>query len=124
MQDGFVGGFNPYAHNVNGAPTSPGMPPMPQADMKLRMPSAPMDHHSVNGSRSTMDSSRHMSAVERSNQLRMARMQPHLQMMCVPLLRYDTVTEDGVWRGAALIVSVYPSSADHTWFCFDSACSR
>ena len=40
MQDGFVGGFNPYAHNVNGAPTSPGMPQMPQADMKLRMPSA------------------------------------------------------------------------------------
>ncbi|KZV71815.1 hypothetical protein PENSPDRAFT_650377 [Peniophora sp. CONT] len=106
MQDGFVGGFNPYSHNTNGPPT-PGLPQPGGGDFKLRMPSAtePMNHHSRNGSRSTMDSSRHLSAVERSNQLRMARMQPHLQMMCGPLLRYDTVTEDGVWRGAALIVT-------------------
>jgi len=25
--------------------------------------------------------------------------------MCGPLLRYDTVDEQGVWRGAALLVS-------------------
>ena len=107
MQDGFVGGFNPYSSNMNGPPT-PGMPPW-GGDQKMRMPmpngGPSMDYSSRHSSQGTMDSSRHMSAVERSNQLRMARMQPHLQMMCGPLLRYDTVTEDGVWRGAALIVS-------------------
>jgi E3 ubiquitin-protein ligase NEDD4 len=32
-------------------------------------------------------------------------MHPYLQFMCGPLLRYDSVDSDGVWRGAALIVS-------------------
>lgn len=32
-------------------------------------------------------------------------MHPNLQFMCGPLLRYDTVDERGVWRGAAMIVS-------------------
>ena len=32
-------------------------------------------------------------------------MNPYLQYMCGPLLRYDTVDESGVWHGAALIVS-------------------
>jgi hypothetical protein len=32
-------------------------------------------------------------------------MQPYLQFMCGPLLRYDTVDEHGVWHGAALVVS-------------------
>lgn len=32
-------------------------------------------------------------------------MRPHLQFMCGPLLRYDTVDVHGVWRGAALIVT-------------------
>ena len=67
MQDaGFVGGFNPYGSNqmnMNMPPT-PGMPPQPPGAFKRRRPSAaPMDHHSRNGSRSTMDSSRHLSAV-------------------------------------------------------------
>jgi len=47
----------------------------------------------------------HMSPVERSQNLRVARMQPYLQFMAGPLLRYDTVDADGVWRGAALIVT-------------------
>ena len=46
-----------------------------------------------------------MNAVERSKQLRVARMSPYLQFMAGPLLRYDTVDERGVWRGAAMIVS-------------------
>ena len=46
-----------------------------------------------------------MSAVERSKHLRVARMSPYLQFMVGPLLRYDTVDEQGVWRGAAMIVS-------------------
>lgn len=47
----------------------------------------------------------HMSPVERSQNLRVASMHPILQFMAGPLLRYDTVTEDGVWHGAAMVVS-------------------
>ena len=45
--------------------------------------------------------------VERSERLNLKRklMDPYLQFMCGPLLRYDTIDEDGVWHGAALIVS-------------------
>ncbi|KAF9036679.1 hypothetical protein BJ165DRAFT_1394689 [Panaeolus papilionaceus] len=32
-------------------------------------------------------------------------MDPHLQFMCGPLLKYDTIDEHGVWHGAALIVT-------------------
>ncbi|KAF8968403.1 hypothetical protein BDZ97DRAFT_1655223 [Flammula alnicola] len=46
-----------------------------------------------------------MSAIERSQVLRVARMDPHLQFMCGPLLKYDTIDEHGVWHGAALIVT-------------------
>ena len=45
--------------------------------------------------------------VERSERLNVKRkiMEPYLQFICGPLLRYDTIDEDGVWHGAALIVS-------------------
>ncbi|KAH6919031.1 plasma membrane protein [Coprinopsis sp. MPI-PUGE-AT-0042] len=46
-----------------------------------------------------------MSAVERSRLLRVARMEPHLQFMCGPLLKFDTIDENGVWHGAALVVT-------------------
>jgi len=46
-----------------------------------------------------------MSAVERSNALKTARMNPQLMFMVGPLLRYDTVDKDGTWNGAILIVS-------------------
>lgn len=36
-------------------------------------------------------------------------MNPYLQFMCGPLLRYDTMDERAVWHGAALIVSEYQS---------------
>lgn len=32
-------------------------------------------------------------------------MNPHLQFMVGPLLRYDTVDVDGIWHGAAMIVT-------------------
>ena len=32
-------------------------------------------------------------------------MEPRLQFMCGPLLRYDTNDEYGIWHGVALIVS-------------------
>jgi len=43
--------------------------------------------------------------VERSQilQLRKNFMDPYLQFICGPLLRYDNVDEHGVWNGAALI---------------------
>lgn len=47
----------------------------------------------------------HMSAVDRSRNLRVQHMHPLLQFMAGPLLRYDTVGADGVWHGAALIVT-------------------
>ncbi|KAJ3537495.1 hypothetical protein NM688_g6678 [Phlebia brevispora] len=47
----------------------------------------------------------HMSPVERSNNLRVSNMRPILQLMAGPMLRYDTVDEEGVWHGAALIVT-------------------
>ena len=45
--------------------------------------------------------------VERSQILQLKKnfMDPYLQFICGPLLRYDNVDEHGVWNGAALIVS-------------------
>ena len=45
-----------------------------------------------------------MNPVERTQHLRAGTMDPMLQLMCGPLLRYDTV-ENGIWYGAAMIVS-------------------
>ena len=57
-------------------------------------------------SSSNLHSISSMSAVERSQHLRVARTTPHLQFMVGPLLRYDTI-ENGIWKGAALVVSKY-----------------
>ncbi|KDQ06742.1 hypothetical protein BOTBODRAFT_39397 [Botryobasidium botryosum FD-172 SS1] len=47
-----------------------------------------------------------LSAAQRAQSLpRTAQMSPHLQLMCGPLLRYDTV-ENGIWYGAVMVVSV------------------
>ena len=48
-----------------------------------------------------------MSPIERSRYLRVVRMQPLLQLMVGPLLRYDTVDERGIWHGFCLVVSEY-----------------
>ncbi|KAG2158423.1 uncharacterized protein EDB93DRAFT_1077236 [Suillus bovinus] len=53
----------------------------------------------------------HMPAVERSRAQRLPKMEPHLQFMVGPLLRYDTVDENGLWRGAALIVTADSGSS-------------
>jgi hypothetical protein len=46
------------------------------------------------------------SAVERSEMLNAPpRMTPHLQLMCGPLLRYDTVDSQGIWYGAVMVVT-------------------
>lgn len=56
-----------------------------------------------------------MSAVERSQNLRVARMEPHLRFMVGPLLRYDTVDAQGTWRGAAMVVSECFCCARTAW---------
>jgi hypothetical protein len=58
----------------------------------VRQPSAPLSQPS---------------AVERSQILKLSKrfMNPYLQFICGPLLRYDNVDEHNVWHGAALIVS-------------------
>ncbi|KAI6039939.1 hypothetical protein EDC04DRAFT_1590102 [Pisolithus marmoratus] len=46
-----------------------------------------------------------MSPVERASAQRTPQMRPLLQLMVGPLLRYDTIDMNGVWHGAALIVT-------------------
>ncbi|OBZ75883.1 hypothetical protein A0H81_04778 [Grifola frondosa] len=87
MAEPFVGGFN--------LP-----PPHPSAGLDGRI------SVSTTASRTdTMSQLSNMSAIERSQALRVARMDPHLQFMAGPLLRYDTVDEQGIWHGAAMIVT-------------------
>jgi hypothetical protein len=125
MQEDFIGGFHPGV-SAN-AP-----PPLPPKDRHtLRLPSfGALNASAERVSRTpTVDggapwASSHpasptpassapdltgMTAVERSRLLKTARMNPHLQFMCGPLLRYDTLTDDrAVWRGHVMIVSACP----------------
>ncbi|KAL1680859.1 hypothetical protein EV122DRAFT_206983 [Schizophyllum commune] len=92
MDESFIGGFHPHV---------PAGPPVPSKDgYRQRAASDSRTQTSIASSQLT-----HMSAVERSKVLRVARMEPHLQFMVGPLLRYDTVDADGVWHGAAMIVT-------------------
>lgn len=114
MSEPFVGGFNlpppSPAPSFGGPP-----PPLPPKDATWSTHNAriPSDASWSDGaSRTASVKSSHskfvnMNAVERSKHLRVARMNPYLQFMVGPLLRYDTVDEAGVWRGAAMIVSKY-----------------
>ncbi|OAX39189.1 hypothetical protein K503DRAFT_799850 [Rhizopogon vinicolor AM-OR11-026] len=52
-----------------------------------------------------------MPAVDRSRAQKLARMEPHLQFMVGPLLRYDTVDQNELWRGAALVVTADSGSS-------------
>ena len=132
MEDAFIGGWampaprhpspRPTQHESNGdgsVPMTMGVPgPSPLLSPHLqqtgypfvRRPSSasiPTAQHGL--SPSSYDSPlAQLSPVERSQalNLRKTTMQPYLQFMCGPLLRYDTV-DNGVWHGAALIVSKY-----------------
>ncbi|KAG7092398.1 hypothetical protein E1B28_008755 [Marasmius oreades] len=90
MDESFIGGFHPQM------PSTPGPPLPPKDDTMFPHKAQPV----VSASELTR-----MSAIERSNTLRIARMTPHLQFMVGPLLRYDTVDELGIWHGAAMIVT-------------------
>jgi hypothetical protein len=92
LNESFIGGF----HSM---PT-PAPPALPPKDYFPR-PSRDTDRPSV----INPSELKHLSPIERSAALSVARMQPHLQIMVGPLLRYDTVDEDGVWHGAAMVVT-------------------
>ncbi|KAJ7273561.1 hypothetical protein B0H12DRAFT_1089992 [Mycena haematopus] len=96
MDESFIGGFHPHLR-----PATPGPPPPPKDAIYSQgyQSGQTTTKSSITSSHLTT-----MSAVERSQALRIPRMEPHLQFMVGPLLRYDTV-EDGVWHGAVLIVT-------------------
>ncbi|KIY65027.1 hypothetical protein CYLTODRAFT_76394 [Cylindrobasidium torrendii FP15055 ss-10] len=96
MDEYFIGGFHPHS----GRPTSVA-PPLPPKD---RIYSAPPFYGKPQNTVSPAELTR-LTAVERSRLMRVARMEPHLQFMVGPLLRFDTIDADGVWHGAALIVT-------------------
>ncbi|KAF9533418.1 hypothetical protein CPB83DRAFT_845226 [Crepidotus variabilis] len=110
MDESFIGGFKQ-------APPSPRPPTVPPKEHHYfhgsgTMPQAVHYTPSTQSSSLTVSTSQltAMTAVERSQVLRIARMEPHLQFMCGPLLKYDTTDEHGVWHGAALIVTSDSSS--------------
>ncbi|KIK59848.1 hypothetical protein GYMLUDRAFT_74300 [Collybiopsis luxurians FD-317 M1] len=96
LDEQFIGGFLP--------PPSPVPPPLPAKD---EMYNDSAFHVGGNGIQKSISSSQlsRLSAVERSRTLRMARMDPHLQFMVGPLLRFDTIDDQGIWWGSALIVT-------------------
>jgi hypothetical protein len=127
MEDNFIGGWampapgqpsphptqQPYTNGDGNTLPSPHLSPHLQQSGYpfVRPPSGSVSPALQGGVRPSMDESplAQLSPVERSQTLNLRKriMQPYLQFMCGPLLRYDTVDEHGVWHGAALIVSKY-----------------
>lgn len=126
MEDTFIGGWTmPVSRQPSPRPTPPDS--NGTGNVQLGMPAPSMSSHlrqtgypfvqppsgsaapAPHGLRPSVDENpiAQLSPVERSKRinLRKATMQPYLQFMCGPLLRYDRVDEHGVWHGAALIVS-------------------
>ncbi|CAL1703673.1 unnamed protein product [Somion occarium] len=123
MQEPFVGGFT--LPDAASASTSGSPPVPPPKDNISYYHSTGTNGHSLSQTHSRTSyadtirtnttsqnsmiyATRHlanMTAVERSRNFKVARMNPYLQFMAGPLLRYDTVDNDGVWHGAALIVT-------------------
>ncbi|KAG6896941.1 hypothetical protein C0992_005147 [Termitomyces sp. T32_za158] len=99
-------GFQPGFHQFHPQPP-PHLQPQPGFSPQHSGYQYQPGYHHQPGSESTITSTQltQMSAVERSQALRIARMNPHLQFMVGPLLRYDTVDEFGIWHGAAMIVT-------------------
>ncbi|KAF7304654.1 C-CAP/cofactor C-like domain-containing protein [Mycena kentingensis (nom. inval.)] len=101
LDETFPGGFNPYNTMVH-RPATPG-PPLPPKDASYIGKAHSQFSQSTSNSTTTSTFAT-MTAVERSEAQRIPRMNPHLQFMVGPLLRYDTV-ENGVWRGAVMIAT-------------------
>ncbi|KAI0290515.1 hypothetical protein BC826DRAFT_1092547 [Russula brevipes] len=113
MEDTFIGGWSMSAPPPSlqpGQPTNNGATGPPFGFPAPAPPSPMSSHLAQTGYPFAFQESpiSRMSAAERSNSLnlgRRRRMEPYLQFMCGPLLRYDTVVEHDVWRGAAMIVT-------------------
>lgn len=84
--------------------SSPPQFPQPPSDTKTSHDSRPGTTSIV---RTDSTYLAQLSPTERSRIQRVPRMSPYLQFMVGPLLRYDTVDENGLWHGAVLIVSAY-----------------
>lgn len=99
MPQPFMGNFQPPP-----MPPGPNNPSHPQSPNYYTPQNMNMDDMPPRMSSMDLRSISSMTAVERSRQLKFANTTPHLQLMVGPLLRYDTI-ENGIWRGAALVVS-------------------
>ena len=131
MEDNFIGGWTmpagptypsphptqqPYTNGDGSTQMNTALPP-PRLSPHLqqtgypfiRPPSGSVSPALQGGVRQSTDESplAQLGPVERSQNLNLRKriMQPYLQFMCGPLLRYDAVDQNGVWHGAALIVS-------------------
>ncbi|KAH9056664.1 hypothetical protein EDB87DRAFT_1202257 [Lactarius vividus] len=140
LEEGFIGGWNvsappspapspfPSGNGANvGGPFAATPPPafsqhLAQSGypfVHTPSPILPPKAHSLHPSFDDSQQS-HPSAIERTQSHKVKKMNPYLQFMCGPLLRYDTVDERGVWHGAALIVtadagSIYEPSPAFTY---------
>ena len=130
LEEGIIGGWNvlptspspshsPPGFDLDLGGPSMGAPPLPfspsphllqsgypflHPSSQFSSPVVPSPHPSFDGGQPS-----HPSAVERSQNFKARKMNPYLQFMCGPLLRYDTMDEHGIWHGAALIVSEWHS---------------
>ncbi|QRV86604.1 transcription factor btf3 [Ceratobasidium sp. AG-Ba] len=120
MNEPWVGGFQAQGQSGGGMPmpTTQGSVVMPPAAQHgyaepsyrppawvpdLKIPGSTFETSHDQGSASHPGPP--LSAVERSEQYRsVPRMRPHLQLMCGPLLRYDSVV-NRVWYGAVMVVT-------------------
>jgi hypothetical protein len=105
LDEQFIGGFHPSTPAQHG---QHGLHPTGRVDG--HPPPSPRPSEGTAETSTRTSQLTHLSAVERSQALRVARMQPHLQFMVGPLLRYDIVDERGIWNGAALVVSKYETA--------------
>jgi len=124
MEDTFIGGWTmPVPRQPSPRPTQPSsngdgnvqLKPSPRLSQHLLQtgypfvlpPSTSAVPPALQGPSLDENPLAQLSPVERSQTLHLRKktMQPNLQFMCGPLLRYDAVDEHGVWHGAALIVS-------------------
>ncbi|KAJ7582843.1 hypothetical protein C8J56DRAFT_1005754 [Mycena floridula] len=102
LDETFIGGFNIRA-------SSPAPPALPPKDRIYNQPGSRF-MEPIQTALSSFQLTQ-LSAVERSKTLRIARMHPHLQFMVGPLLKYDTIDDECVWHGAALVVTADSGSS-------------
>jgi hypothetical protein len=115
LPDGsFVGGFP-----MPGIP--PSLPPRARPSHFQQSPSGTKTSHVRSESSTSIVRTEsaylaQLPPAERSRMQRAPRTDPYLQFMVGPLLRYDTVDENGLWHGAVMIVSAYVADVSRSQF--------